>query len=56
MALASVETIHIAFLVVMLASQILSIRAKLPYTVILVVTRVGVTALFRAYSSRLKFS
>jgi len=45
MAVASVEVILIVFLVVMLASQLLSVKAKLPYTVILVFTGVGITAL-----------
>ncbi len=44
MAVASIEIILIVFLVVMLASQLLSVKAKLPYTVILVFIGVGITA------------
>jgi monovalent cation:H+ antiporter, CPA1 family len=45
MALAGIEIVLIVFLMVMLASQLLSVRARLPYTVILVFTGVGITAL-----------
>jgi len=45
MGLAGIEDILIVFLVVMLASRLLSVKARLPYTVILVFTGVGITAL-----------
>src|ERR1022692_2673033 len=45
MAVATIELVLTAFVAVMLISQILSLKAKLPYTLILVFIGVGITAL-----------
>ncbi len=44
MAIATIELVLTLFLVVMLVSQIFSVKTKLPYTVILVFVGIGITA------------